>query len=58
MLLVLPITPDALLTHLTLKNASGILQRCKKVFELKELVWVETPQGTMGHAGLQIGTSR
>lgn len=26
---VLPITPDALMTHLTLKNASGIIQRAR-----------------------------
>jgi hypothetical protein len=58
MLPVLPITPDALMTHLTLENASGIIQRCKRAFEFKKLVWVETPQGTMGHAELQIGTSR
>ena len=56
----LPITHDALtlMAHLTLKNASDIIPRCKKAFEVKELVRVEAPQGTVGHAEFQIGTSR
>ena len=55
-----PLPHDALIlmAHLTLKNASDIIPRCKKAFEVTELVRVEPPQGTVGHAELQNGTSR
>jgi hypothetical protein len=50
-LAVLPIIFDALMlmAYLTLKNASDIIPRCTKPFEVKELVGVEVPQGTVGH---------
>lgn len=59
-LAVLPTTHDALalMLHLTLKNASDIIPRCKKAFDVRELVMIEAPQGTVGHAELQVGTSR
>jgi uncharacterized glyoxalase superfamily protein PhnB len=46
------------MAHLTLKNASDIIPRCKKAFDFKELVRVEARQGTVGHAELQVRTSR
>jgi hypothetical protein len=46
------------MAHVTLKNASDVIPRCKKAFEVKELVRVEAPQDTVGHAEFQIGTSR
>ena len=39
-----------LMAYLTLKNASDVIPRCTKPFEVKELVGVEVPQGTVGHA--------
>jgi len=46
------------MAHVILKNASDVIPRCKKAFEVKEQVRVEAPQGTVGHAEFQIGTSR
>jgi len=54
------VTHDALtlMAHVILKNASDVIPRCKKAFEVKEQVRVEASQGTVGHAEFQIGTSR
>ena len=54
------VTHDALtlMAHVILENASDVIPRCKKAFEIKEQVRVEAPQGTVGHAEFQIGTSR
>jgi hypothetical protein len=46
------------MAHVILKNASDVIPRCKKAFEVKEQIRVEASQGTVGHAEFQIGTSR
>ena len=50
-LAVLPIPPgaQALTAYLIVKNAGDAIPFCKKAFEAKELMRIETPRGTVGH---------
>ena len=51
-LAVLPIPPgvQTLTAYLIVKNTDDAIPFCKKAFEAKELVRIETPRGTEGHA--------
>jgi len=39
------------------KNTGGVIQYYKKAFGAKELLRIEAPRGTVGHAELRTGTS-
>ena len=55
-LAVVPIPPAAqtLTAYLIVKNAGNAIPFCKKAFEAKELMRIETPRGTVGHAELRL----